>query len=98
MNINEKIEKKEQKLTNLKTERNKLDDRIKKLEDEIERYKNIVTQQKFSEVTQVLKSNGLTIDEIMQAVKSGDMLSLQERLEGGKNKNTSEGTSEEPTE
>lgn len=81
MDLREKLEKEEKKLKNLKEQRATLDEKIKKVEKEIEKCTNVLNQQKFSEVTQVLHAKGLTIDEILNAVRTGDVLALQERME-----------------
>lgn len=91
MDIREKLEKLEKKLSAFKEKKMIIDEKIKKTENEIEKCNNIISQQKFSEVSQVLTAKGLTLDEIMEAVRSGDIISLQERLEESeKNKNLSE--------
>lgn len=81
MNVKEKLQKEEKKLEALKLQRNLIDEKIKKVETEIERCNSIINQQKFSEATQVFTAKGLSIDEIMYAVQSGDLLSIQERME-----------------
>lgn len=81
MNIKEKLEKEEKRLQALKSQKITIEEKIKKTEAEIEKYSNLINQKKFSEMSEVLTANGLTIDEILKAVRSGDMLSLQERIE-----------------
>lgn len=81
MNIKEKLEKEENRLQALKSQKITIEEKIKKTEAEIEKYSNLINQKKFSEMSEVLTANGLTIDEILKAVRSGDMLSLQERIE-----------------
>jgi len=91
MNIEEKLKKEEKKLNDLKEKRRVIDEKIKKAENEVEKYNNIINQQKFSEVSHVLTAKGLTLDEIMEAIKSGDMATLQERLkQSEKEKNVTE--------
>ena len=81
MDIKEKLEKEQKKLANLIEQKKVIDDKIKKVQREIEQCSSVIKQQRYSEVTEVLESRGLTVEEIMQAVKTGDMLSLQERLD-----------------
>lgn len=81
MDIKEKLEKEEKRLQALKSQKITIEEKIKKTEAEIEKYSNLINQKKFSEMSEVLTANGLTIDEILKAVRSGDMLSLQERME-----------------
>ena len=88
MDIKEKLTKAEKKLQTLKEQKAVIDEKIKKTENEIERYNSIINQKKFSEVSQVLSAKGLTIDEIMRAVQAGNMLSLQERMEESTKENT----------
>lgn len=97
MNINEKIEKETKKLEELKAQREKvqekinvLDEKIEKVENEIQRCNNILYQEKFNEVDHVLSSNGLTLDEIINAIQSGDVSSLQKQIEKKKEETTTE--------
>lgn len=81
MTIQEKIEKEKKKLQALKEQKAVLDEKIKKSEAEIERCEMIVNQQKYSLAASVFENKGITLDEILQAVQAGDMLSLQEKME-----------------
>lgn len=89
----------QQRLKELKEKRQKLDEKIKLAEANIEKYTNMINQKKFSQVTDVLNSTGLSIDEVMAAIQKGDLLSLQEKIEEkDKSKKVSNGTPFENTE
>jgi hypothetical protein len=79
--IYEKREKEQEKLKVLKKKREVLDGRIKDSESKIEQYTMMINQKKFSEVTDVISSTGLSLEEVMAAIKKGDLLSLQEKIE-----------------
>jgi len=81
--ILEAISKTETDLIELKEKRNKLDEKIKVKEKTIEQYKSNLTQLKFSEAQNVFTAKGVTIDEILTAVKNGDFSALQKRIVTG---------------
>lgn len=81
MEIREKLEKDKETLAKLKEKRSVLDEKIKKVEASIEHNTMLLDQKKFSEVNNVLNSKDLSIDEILKAIQSGDLLSLQEKME-----------------
>lgn len=81
MEIREKLEKDKEALAKLKEKRSVLDEKIKKVEASIEHNTMLLDQKKFSEVNNVLNSKDLSIDEILKAIQSGDLLSLQEKME-----------------
>ena len=81
MEIKEKLEKDRETLAKLKEKRNSIDEKIKKVEESIKYNTMLLDQKKFSEVNNVLKGKDLSIDEILKAIQSGDLLSLQEKME-----------------
>lgn len=81
MEIKEKLQKDQETLVKLKEKRARIDEKIKKVEDSIEYNTMLLDQKKFSEVTDVLKGKDLSIEEILSAIQSGDLLSLQEKIE-----------------
>lgn len=86
------IRKKEQgKLNVLQEKRQKLDEKIKESEAKIVKYTLMINQRKFSEVTDVLNVKGLSLEEVMTAIKNGDLLSLQEKITDMVNGTKSEG-------
>lgn len=79
--LKESFKKEQEKLSELKLKREKLDDRIKEKERLINKYQMMINQEKFSQVNDVISSNGLSLDELMSAIQSGNLLSLQAKIE-----------------
>ncbi|MEG2813588.1 MAG: hypothetical protein RSA79_03210 [Oscillospiraceae bacterium] len=79
--IIETINLEEQKLLLLKSKRTNLDVKIKQKQALIDNQKELLEHKKFNEATDVLVANNLTLEEIMQAIKNGDVLSLQEKID-----------------
>ncbi len=78
--INDLLTKEQAKLTELKEKRQKIDEKIKATETNILKYQGMLDQKKFSEVNDVLNSTGLSLEEVMSAIKNGDLLALQDKL------------------
>lgn len=91
IDLNEKIEKTIKKREALLEQRKKLDEKIKRTESDIEKYQAILNQKKFDAATDVLKVNGITIDDVISAVSSGDVLKLQQLMENNKRNNNETG-------
>ena len=83
--INESIKKEQEKLNSLLEKRLKIEDQIKACESKIRKLTNMNNQKKFTEVKDVLDIKGLSLEEVMAAIKSGDLLSLQEKLQDNDN-------------
>lgn len=79
--INSRIEKIELELLNLMEKKSTLDEKIKTKEQELEKLKAIKKQKKFDEFSDVLKSKGLSIDEILKAVENNNFSVLQNKSE-----------------
>lgn len=62
--------------------------KAQKAKEKIENLEALIYTKKFSEATDVVREKGLTLDELMAAVKRGDFSSLQERI----NQNQSDAT------
>ena len=73
--LSEKIEMETAKLATLTKKRDDLDKKIKKVQANLEKYKLIQNSNKYS-----------AIEDVLAALKSGDMLSLQERMEAAQEK------------
>ncbi len=82
MEIAEKLEKEQKKLEKLLEQKQKLDDKIAKCRNEIQKANAILHQKKFNEAEEVLKVKGISMDEVVAAIKKGDVSMLQERLDG----------------
>lgn len=96
--LNEKIKQESEKLKGLREKRAELDQKIKKSESVLERYQLIQNNEQYEAIQKATENSGLSIDDILSALNSGDMLGLQERMEAAKAKAETEsdtGESEE---
>lgn len=86
--VQERLEKAKKKLESLKTQRKEIDENIKKVEANIENYRIIIDRAKFDELSDTLTATGLSLDEIIAALKSGNMAIFQSKVESeGERKN-----------
>lgn len=79
--VKERLEKANKKLEVLKAQKKEIDEAIKKVEADVSKYQSILDKAKYDELTNVLQFKGLSLEEMVEAVKRGDLLSLQEKLE-----------------
>lgn len=79
--IVEKIEKEEKRLKGLKARRAELDKKIKKSEDDLERYRLMEQSDNYTALMEAAKGTGVSISDILSALQSGDLLGLQEHIE-----------------
>lgn len=96
--LNEKIKQESEKLKGLREKRAELDQKIKKSESILERYQLMQNNEQYEAIQKATENSGLSIDDILSALNSGDMLGLQERMEAAKAKAEAEsdtGESEE---
>lgn len=82
----EKIEMESAKLVTLIKKRNDLDKKIKKVEANLEKYKLIQNNNKYSAIEESAQVMGVSVEDVLAALKSGDMISLQERMEAAQEK------------
>ena len=82
----EKIEMESAKLDTLTKKRNDLDKKIKKVEANLEKYKLIQNNNKYSAIEESAQIMGVSVEDVLAALKSGDMISLQERMEAAQEK------------
>ena len=94
MPLAEKIKMESEKLATLTKKRNDLDKRIKKVESNLEKYKLIQNNNKYSAIEESAQVMGVSVEDVLAALKSGDMISLQERMEAAQEK-TKEDTAEQ---
>lgn len=80
MEIKEKIKKDEEVLIQLREKKKKIEQKIVTIEERIQKNKILLNDKKFTEMDNVIKAKGLTIEEIMQAVAKGDLLEIQDKL------------------
>lgn len=87
------MENEQKRLATLKEKRAAIDEKIRKSEGVIQKYTLMQNSAKFSSLTDILQNTGLAFDEILSAIQSGDLLSLQEKLEAKAeiNSDTSQG-------
>ena len=79
--VKERLEKANKKLEVLKAQKKEIYESIKKVESDVSKYQSILDKAKYDELTNVLQFKGLSLEEMVEAVKRGDLLSLQEKLE-----------------
>ena len=84
--LSEKIEMETAKLATLTKKRDDLDKKIKKVQANLEKYKLIQNSNKYSAIEESAQNMGVSIEDVLAALKSGDMLSLQERMEAAQEK------------
>ncbi|MEG0614139.1 MAG: hypothetical protein RR540_00165 [Oscillospiraceae bacterium] len=75
------ISAEEKKFAALKENRLKLDIKMKKSQEHLAKLSLLLNQKKFNEAEDVIVKSGLTLDEITAAIKNGDVLSLQEKID-----------------
>jgi len=80
MQLSEKVAKARNRVEKLAKQKNELDSKIKKAEADLLKYENMMNQQKFDEMKEVIYAHGLTLEEVQAAVKSGNLSCLQERI------------------
>jgi len=82
--LNEKIKQESAKLKGLREKKAELDNKIKKSESILERYQLMQNNEQYEAILKATEGSGVSVDDILTALKSGDMLGLQERMEASK--------------
>ncbi|MBD5403032.1 hypothetical protein HDR58_09625 [bacterium] len=72
----------EEKLLKLEEKQNDLNRKIKDCKSNIEKYKLMKNNEQFSALSNALDGKGISIEEVMDAISSGNLLSLQEKIKG----------------
>lgn len=80
-NIQEKLEKEQAKLSALEAKREELDGKIKNCKANIAKLQMTINNAQMGDILAALKNKGLTVDEIVSSINSGDLLGLQEKME-----------------
>ena len=88
--LNEKIKQESERLKELQKKREELDQKIKKSESVLERYHLMKNSERYEAMQRATESAGVSIDDILSDLKSGDILGLQERMEEAKTKERQE--------
>ena len=79
-NLNEKIKAEEKKLEALKNKRGEIDKKIQGIEDELEKYRLMVNNSKFIELQNAAKEIGVSVDDVLTAMKKGSLTELQNQI------------------
>lgn len=79
--IEEKLKKEQENLMKFKKKRATLDEKIKECESNIERLTLLKDNQKYTSFANSVQKKGLTVEDIISALQTGDFLSLQEKIE-----------------
>lgn len=81
MDITDKIKKDKAMVKKLMDKRKDIDEKIKELSNVIEKNEMLLNNEKFNEATKVMNSKGFSLEELLSAVKNGDLTSLQDKIE-----------------
>lgn len=79
--LNGLIAKEKAKLEKLVEKRNEIDEQIKQCEVKLNEYEMMANSQKYDALASVVKQSGLALEDVVAALKNGDLLGLQERME-----------------
>ena len=79
--IIELLEKEKATLKSLKGKRSALEKQIRESENRILNYDNILNTKRFSEVDDVLNKKGVSLEDIVAAIKNGDLSSINNKIE-----------------
>lgn len=79
-NVTEKLKKEKKSLDLLMKKKNSYEEKIKVSENRIQKYESIINQHRFDEANSVLSASGLSLEDVMLAVKNGNLTDLQEKL------------------
>lgn len=83
--LTELITKEKNSLKKLYEKRAEIDAKIKKGEAKLQEYEMMSNSQQFGTLTSAISKSGLSVDDLLAAIKSGDLLSLQEKMEAMQN-------------
>ena len=92
--LTEKIEQETIKLNDLLKKRADLDRKIKKTQSSLEKYQLIRNNEKYSAIEKATKDTGISVEDVLAALQSGDLLGLQERIEAVQTSDSREGEKE----
>lgn len=77
----EKIAKEEANLMKLENKREEIDAAIKECRAELARLRELEKQEKLTAIAAALAGKSVSVDDLLAAAFSGDMLTLQEKIE-----------------
>ncbi|WP_010233395.1 hypothetical protein [Clostridium arbusti] len=77
----------EEKIVKLKNKLSKVQNNVEKWQTEADQLKNQITELenkkaaiKMNDIAQVLETRGISVDEILEAVKQGDLTKVQNKI------------------
>jgi hypothetical protein len=79
--LEEKIKQEQEKLDGLLKKRTALDRKIKKVQSSLEKLRLIRNNERYFAIEEATQGTGLSVEDILTALKSGDLQGLQERME-----------------
>lgn len=79
--LTQAIAKEEKQLAGYKKKRAEYDEKIKRSEAKLQQYQMMQRSEQFTAVSTAVAQNGLSIEDILTALQSGDLLALQEQME-----------------
>ena len=85
-NLSVMIEREETILKKYKAKRAEYDEKIKKSEAKLHEYRMMENSQMFNTISEAARNKGLSVDDIITALQTGDLISLQEQLEAAQSK------------
>lgn len=88
--LTELINKERSNLKKLTEKKAEIDAKIKKCEAKLQEYEMMSNSQQFGTLTSAISKSGLSVDDLLSALKNGDLLSLQEKMEASQNESASE--------
>lgn len=88
--MNEKLKKKRDKLKDLYEKKEALEASIAKTEAEIKDLELIQLKKEFDETKEVISSNGLSLEEVLNAIQNNNLSSLQDKIRQAQLKKTEE--------
>lgn len=80
-NLEAMIAKEEKALEGYKNKIAEYERKAKDSEAKLEEYRMMQNSQKFSEMADIIKQSGLSMDDLIVAIQSGNLLDLQEKME-----------------
>ena len=78
--VDERLEKASKKLEELRARKKNLDDAIKKAEADVAKYQEIINRAKYDKLSDGLRISGITLDDVIDALESGNVNQLQGKL------------------
>lgn len=86
IDINVKIEEEMKAIKELEEKRKKLDERISSKQKKVAEYKKMLQAKQYTDIGNQLDTLGISREDLLNALISGDLASLQDKIENEKNK------------